>query len=74
MFLDFDFYSFTGAMMYFQLVFPFLFFCILRRNLPWFLTLLGRGGMGFDMQVCFMHWLRELVISCSLFYASSHCV
>ena len=58
-------YRFTGAMMYFQLVF--LFFCVMGRNLPWFLTMLGRNDMGFDMQVCSMHWLRELVIFCSLF-------
>ena len=30
--------------------------------------------MGFDMQVCSMYLLRELVISCSLFCTFSHCV
>ena len=40
----------------------------------WFLTLLSRGDVDFDMQICSMHWLRELVISCSLFCTYSHCV
>lgn len=30
--------------------------------------------MGFDIHVCSMHWLRDLVISYSLFGAYSHCV
>ena len=55
-------YNFTDAMMYFQLAFPF-FCCVLRRKLPWFLIMLGRGGVGFDMQVYSMHWLKELVNS-----------
>ena len=30
--------------------------------------------MGYVIQVCSMHWLRDLVISYSLFCAMSHCV
>ena len=44
------------------------FCCVLGRNPPWVLTLLGSGGVGFVIQVCSMHWLRELmiVLECSL--------
>ena len=42
----------------------FHFFCyVLGRKPLWFLTLLGRGGVGFVIQVYSIHSLRELMIS-----------
>lgn len=38
------------------------FCCVLGRKPPWFLILLGRGGVGFVIQVCSIHGLRELMI------------
>ena len=39
------------------------FCCALGRKPPWFLTLLGRDGVGFVIQICSIHSLRELMIS-----------
>lgn len=51
----------------------FHFFCVvLGKNPPCALTLLGSGGVGFVIHVCSIHWLRELVISWSLFCAVFH--
>lgn len=66
-------YDFSDVVVYFKWCFHF-FCCVLGRNPPCILALSDSGGVGVDIHVCSMHRLRDLVISCSWFWASSHCV
>ena len=57
----------------FSLCFHF-FNCVLGKKPPCFLARCDNGGVGCVIQVCSMHRLRDLVISCNLFCATFHCV
>ena len=57
----------------FSLCFHF-FCCVEGKKPPCFLARCDSGGVGCVIQVCSMHRLRDLVISCSLFCATSYCV
>jgi hypothetical protein len=39
-----------------------IFCCFLGRNPPWILALAVSGGVGVDMHVLSMHWLREFMM------------
>ena len=54
-------------------MFPFLLLCSRQEHSLYF-GYFGSGDVGFVIEVCSIHILRDLVISCNLFCISSHCV